>query len=180
MKIETLQLHPIDPVHACGLAEYARADEIEHAQTLSDAAQAATAYIETAIDRPLSVRTRRATYARFPAENVTLELSEPASDIKLVTYVDAAGEARIMPPTAYKLLETASAAAIAPTGTWPPDATGIGITYTSPPPAQALQAIRLLATYWFEQREAASDRTIHTVPHAVDALILQLRGVLIG
>jgi uncharacterized phiE125 gp8 family phage protein len=180
MTAETLHLEPINLVDATGLAGFAHATEPEHAQALTDAATAAAAYVETAIGQPLVERTRRATLGNFPADDLSLGLPDPATQLLSVKYQDGDQQTVSVDVETLTLIQAAASAAIKPDVAWPVPASKVTVTYITPPPPQAMHAVRLLAAYWFEVREAASDRRVNKVPHAVDALILQLRGVLLS
>ena len=181
MTATTLAILETGPVTTGDLAAHVREDHAaDNAAALESSLAAALEYVERATGRTLNDRTRRRTIDAFPATSEPITLGEPASDIPAITYTDANGDPQTLTPPAYALLSLPTTGIINATTPWPTDATAIEITYTSPAPKTARQAVLMLAGYWYEQREAGADRTISKVPLSVDALIQQTRGVLIG
>lgn len=163
------------------LSSHAREDDaVSNADALLNSTNAALAYVETAIGQTLYTRRRRATLTEFPDDANAIDLTETASEIESITYVDTNGDTQTVDSGDYALIELPGSGVINASANWPTDETTVYITYKSPAPHTAIQAVRMLAAYWYEQREGASDRPVSEVPHAVDALILQTRGVLVG
>lgn len=108
-----------------------------------------------------------------------------------VNYVGVSGEVLTLPDIAYEIVETASGAMLRfrrgfdrpPLNSDQSDA--IQIKFTTgygadagkvPPPIKV--AIMLLATHWYENREATSGQDMRKLPFAVDTLITPHRRVL--
>ena len=178
MNYSTLEITNTAPLQVADLTAHAATTPSQQA-VVEEALAAAIAFIESSLGHSLNSRVRQATADSFPGGAQSLEIFERASELRSVAYTDAAGSEQTLASAEVSLIAGAGYAALTPATAWPDGASAIRITYLSPAPRQAIQAIKMLASYWIEQREAASDRTVSNVPHAVDALILQLRGVMV-
>lgn len=97
----------------------------------------------------------------------------PVQSITSITYTDTAGDAQTLDAADYELWNDGMDAEVrASYGvTFPAIRAGSRITLTATvgyesPPAECLQAIRMLTAFWFMNREAAG-ATMSEVPHGV-------------
>lgn len=67
-------------------------------------------------------------------------------------------------------IETNCRAATLVAGEWPADRR-VTVTAGEPMPETVRQAVIMLACHWFDQRNAASGKTMHDVPYGADALL---------
>lgn len=121
-------------------------------------------------------------YVRARPDSILLP-RPPVISVDLVRYVDSAGDAQTLAPSAYVLTQTDGTALLAPAqgASWPgvyadhPEP--VVIAYTAGPSGQSQpqvrQAVRMLVAHWYEHREAVLvGLTSKDIEHAVDQLCL--------
>lgn len=149
---------------------------------------AATSYVETATWRKLISQKWRLYLDAWPSDGIRLPFGSVLS-IDKVTWLDEdAAETDLSATTDYIASLVGSEPIIIPRSDgWPSDAlfdidairveftAGYGAAATAIPP-DLCQAIQMLASHWYENREAVIvGTTVRKVPFAVDALIQPYR-----
>lgn len=139
---------------------------------------AAVRAIEARGSLALAPQQWRLTLDAPPEETLFLPLS-PVVSIDAVAVIDGEGEAQEVSPALYDAV-TGRAARIRPAGPWPLPAPRVGSVYidftagyadADSVPEPLKLAVKTLAAFFFETREAAGEARVYSVPGAVDALI---------
>lgn len=162
------------PLSLSELKAHVRVDHDAEDATLQAQLDAATAIVEERIGRTLSASTWQATYDDFPDDGAPLELPMAAGSVVSVVY-DASGAEHALTVDVDYTADTRSnpGRLLCASDDWPA-ASEVRITFTEAVPLAAKQAILLLAGHLYRDREGEG------WPDAVERLILQLRGVMIG
>jgi len=130
----------------------------------------------------LMVQQWRLTLDTTPSETITLPLA-PVSAIDAVKVVNGQGAAINVATSAYEFAP-GSPGKLRPAAPWPqigPRIGGVSIDFTAgyanagAVPEPLKHAVKLLAAFFFESREAAGEKRIYGVPQSVDALIAPYR-----
>lgn len=136
---------------------------------------AATSRVELEAGRAFGAQTWEAVLSEFPAGNICLGFG-PVTAITSIVYKDADGIEQTLDASLYEIEDASSAAEIIPLADWPTTAEGantIVVRFEAGDgwPADAKQAVLMLAAHWYSTREAVSDGAVVEVPYAVTSLI---------
>lgn len=180
MGLITLTTSPAtDLVSLAAIKAHCRVDGADNDDTLPGFIAAATDYIERAANLTLRPTTYRLTLDGFPAGREIVLPKPPTTGVQVVSYTDPAGDSQTL-DTALYVADLAAGRVVLRSGrSWPAslhDPASVSVDYDAGYDAGSLpytlrQAILLLAAYWFETREAATDRTFTELPLAVCSLI---------
>jgi len=170
-------------------------DELKANSRITDSAEdlflasclaAAQRVIEGRTDRALGEQKLRLVLDAWPEDGVIRVPRPPLKSVEFVKYVDAAGVVQTVTAGTY----------IVDGGGWPGIVHRIGSSWPScasipgairvdltaggvtgmPAPKEALQAVLLLATHWYENREPVNiGNIVNELPFAVEALITLAR-----
>jgi uncharacterized phiE125 gp8 family phage protein len=159
------------------------ADDEYEADLIGALVTTASAWVQRHTGRSLTEAEWTLKLDCFPA---TIKLPmPPAATVDSVSYIDAGGEAQTLAPSAYRLFGAGGFDALvipAWNTSWPataegePDAVTIVFTAgyeTTPTPIK--QAILLLVSHWFENREDSTTIDTRRIPMGVDALLKDYR-----
>ncbi|HVW36055.1 MAG TPA: head-tail connector protein [Pirellulales bacterium] len=113
---------------------------------------------------------------------ITLPLP-PVQAVNSITYLDSAGDLQTLAPSQYVVDVTGEPARLTPQYgfVWPITRWQVGsvtVQFTAgygtaaDVPETVKAAIKLLVAHWYEHREAVSDKTMASVPLAVESLLL--------
>lgn len=184
MSLTLLSPATAEPVTLGEIKEHLRVTHSDEDALITGMAVAAARAVEARGGLALMPQAWRLTLDAPPDETVLLPVA-PVSAVDAVSVIDGDDVAQ---PVDANLYETAIGAPgrVRPAGPWPAPGValdGVRIDFTAgyadaasvPDPLK--QAVKLLAAYFFETREAAGDIRIHTVPQSVDALIAPYREV---
>lgn len=176
------------PVSLDAARRNSRIDTTDEDLRLTELIRAATAYVQRYTDTGLITQTLSWEMDKFPACSKPLYLPAwPVQSLVSVTYIDIAGVSQTINPSTIALRNpTEGRARIARQNweAWPsckdtPDAVdirftvGFGVTEASVPEPYK-QAILLLVSHWFENREAVGN-VGNEIAFAVNALIETVR-----
>lgn len=117
-----------------------------------------------------------------------LRLPFPNVSAAAVEYTDEDGNPQTVPAAEYEVIEDARGAMVqfldgfarpALAKEWTPISVTFTAGYGAPDdvPWDIKAAICMLAAHWYDERRAASDKTLKPVPYAVDALLAKHRWV---
>lgn len=151
---------------------------------LSSLIVAATQYVETETRTAIVGGTFRLTLDSFPAGPEIKLPRPPLSGVSAVKYLDPAGAEQTLSASLYVADTAAKPGRISlrPGSSWPAtngDANCVRIDFTAghgdaaSVPNLLKQCVLLMVGHWFENREAAIDRRIDTVPLAVESIVNQ-------
>jgi uncharacterized phiE125 gp8 family phage protein len=143
---------------------------------------AATQYVEAETRTALVMAEYRLTLDGFPAGRAIQLPRPPLVSVGVVRYRDTAGQDQILASTVYTVDDVTRPARIVlkPGQSWPAtdgSANCVRIDYLAghttvdKVPALLKSAVLLMVGHLFENREAATDRRIGTVPLAVESII---------
>lgn len=146
--------------------------------------QAAREHVEAATGRALVTQTLEATWDAWDAA-LTLPRA-PVQSVSSVTYVDAAGATQTLAGASYRLAPAGLVWAVTPAygEEWPaarpvPGAIAVrfvaGYGLAAAVPAPLRQAMLLLVSHLYENRNAATERAMTEMPFAVSALVAPYR-----
>lgn len=183
-RIEVVAPPAAEPVTAIDLSDWLRLPSGNGEEAiLASLATAARLHAENASQRTFAAATLRLDLAEFPCGGQSLQLRRgPVRTLDAIAYVDADGaEATLDVAEDVTIVREGLDAYVYPrSGRWPatrPTADGGGnvrATYTAgfeSVPETVLQAIKLLAAHWHENREATSPLTVKDVPLGFDHLL---------
>lgn len=173
MMIDLVQLDTPDtqPVTLAELKLHVRVDHDAEDAALQGQLDAATQIIEDRIGRTLTTATWRATYSGFPRDGRPVVLPMAIASVASVTH---GGE--LLENTAYTVDSRSNPARLLAAGSegWPATSGQVRVEFTEAIPRMAKQAILLLAGHLYRDRDGQG------WPEAVERLIQQLVGVMIG
>lgn len=184
MSLTLLSPPASEPVTLDEMKAHLRVTETHEDALISGVLVAAVRAIEARGGLALMPQSWRVSFDAPPLETVLLPLT-PVASIDAVTVIDADDATQ---PVAAHLYEAAAGAPgrVRPAGPWPRPGRaidGVRIDFTAgyadaaSVPEPLKQAVKLLAAYFFETREAAAETKIYTVPKSIDALIAPYREV---
>lgn len=187
--VESLLTHlRIDPIDT-ETATTVELDLLDHLQSLINAA---TQQVQSETRQQLADTRYRLTLDRFPAGRVIELPNPPLRAVVAVSSNSTVGDNVVLDPSAYAVDSASRPGRLilrAGSG-WPvcnsvPSAVTIdfdaGYEDAIDVPPTLILAIKMLAAYWFENREAATDRRIDTIPLGVaNLLALQSFPELVG
>jgi uncharacterized phiE125 gp8 family phage protein len=142
--------------------------------------KAARRTFERETNRSIITRTLRLDLERFPCGRGMIRLPQgPVASVTSITWIDEAGDTNPFEAANYAVDLTSDVAKIALlwNATWPvmtPRLGGVSVTYQAGRAAgeeEERQAILLLVGHWWLNTEAASDRTLETIPFGLKSLI---------
>ncbi len=121
----------------------------------------------------------------YPYTALNLPLP-PLQEINSIQYIDPTGAAQTLASSLYVVDTVSEAARLMPSfgNIWPPTRpilNAVQITFTAgygaaaAVPQEAVTAIKLIVTHWWDHRHAVSDKLLQTVPLAANALLDSLR-----
>lgn len=172
------------------VAEASRQANASETTIFAEYIQAATRYVENMTARQLMRATLELVLDRFPCRDCGLIEIErvPAVAVVSVKYYDRDGVEQTLDPSLYHLDELSEPARLLPVhGTsWPTTREGrpnsVAVRFTagaadrSAVPPEAKQAIKLLVSHWYENREAVVTGTISKeIEAGLSDLLWQLR-----
>ena len=170
------------PVTLAEVKEHLRIDGTDDDATLTAYLAAACEYIETATRQQLINRDWLLTLDTFPAERFIKLPKPPLSDVESIQYTDATGTNKTLDAGRYTVDLTARPGRIVlrPGQSWPAtdgSAANVRVSFTAgyglaeDVPDLLLQAVKFMTGHYYENREGAIDRTISTVPLAVESIV---------
>ena len=171
-----------EPVTLSELKAHLRITSDDEDALITGMLVAAVRAVEARASLALMPQQWRLTIDAAPEDTLFLPLS-PVSALDSVTVIDGEGEAQTVADSLYDFVPGAGAR-IRPAGPWPmpvPRLGGVRIDFTAgysdadAVPEPLKQAVKNLAAYFFESREAAGETRIYSVPASVDALIAPYR-----
>jgi uncharacterized phiE125 gp8 family phage protein len=182
MTLTLLSPPAAEPLTLSELKDHLRVSDANEDALITSLLAAAVRSVEARGRLALMPQQWRLTLDRAPAETVILPLA-PVTAVDVVTVIDAQGAAQTV---AANLYETAlgSPGRLRPAGPWPqpgPRLAGVMVDFTAgyatagAVPDALKQAVKLLAAYFYETREAVGDTRIYGAPQSVDALIAPYR-----
>lgn len=185
-----------EPVSLAEAKLHLRIDATDEDALITELIAAARKYCERFTRRAWITQTWDLKLPRFPPVDDPWELGfcdrairlplPPAQSTTSITYTDENGISQTLSSSLYTLDSTVEPALIheAYNEDWPetrdvPNAVvvrfvaGYGLAASVPEPLKI--ALKLLVAHWFEHREAAQDTALHSVPMAVESLLLNYR-----
>lgn len=194
--LKLVEAATVKPVTLEELKAHCRVDFADDDNSLSIYLDAAIEFVADCISQVLSPSVYRADLSRFWSGCFSV-LASPVREITSVSYLDVNGSRVTVDPSLYRWKRTAEGAEITLLSAFiePPvqserdDAVQIEVSagYDDPAasgagddpdlmlPERAKQAILLLASAWYANREAVSQVDLKPIPFAIDALLAQLR-----
>lgn len=172
-----------NPVSLSEAKAHLRVDGTDEDTLISALIDAATNVVQEQTGRAMVAQTWDYQIAK-PVKRVMLPLA-PVASITAMTYFDTDDAEQSLTVGDYYLFKGEDRAYVEPKDTtdWPsmedrPDA--LKITFVAGPVAANIlaplkTAILLLLSHWFENREAASEKSIHEAPLAFDHIVSQQR-----
>lgn len=180
MGLQRLSSSP-SPVSLDAIKAHCRVDGLLNDDTLTTFIESAADYIERATNQTVRPTSFRLTLDKFPTGREIKLPKPPATAVGSVKYIDPTGDEQTLNPSTYTADLNSSPGRIVIKGgqTWPQTAdiaAAVTITFDAGYEDSALpftlrQGILLLAAFWFETREGATDRRIDEVPLAVSSII---------
>ncbi len=182
MSLTLLSPPAAEPVTLSELKAHLRVTTSDEDALITGMLVAAVRAIEARASLALMPQQWRLTLDAAPEDTVFLPLS-PVSALDAVAVIDGEGDAQTVADSLYDFVPGAGAR-IRPAGPWPipvPRLGGVRIDFTAgyadadAVPEPLKQAVKNLAAYFFESREAAGETRVYSVPASVDALIAPYR-----
>ena len=182
MSLTLLSPPAAEPITLNELKEHLRVTQTDEDALITGILVAAVRAIEARGRLALMTQQWRVTMDAPPDETLFLPIS-PVSAVDAVSVIDANGAPQSIDASLYEIALGAPGR-VRGAGPWPaPGAAldGIRIDFTAgyadaaSVPAPLKQAVKLLAAYFYEAREAAGEARLYTVPQSVDALIAPYR-----
>ncbi len=171
-----------EPVSLAEMKAHLRLTSDDEDALVTGLAVAAARAVEARAGLALMPQQWRLTLDTPPEDTLFLPLS-PVSAIDAVAVLDAEDAPQAVPSSLYDAA-LGQRARIRPAGPWPVPGRaidGVRIDFTAgyadadAIPAPLKQAVKILAAYFFETREAAGEARIYAVPSSVDALLAPYR-----
>lgn len=173
-----------EPVSLSEAKAHLRVDHGHEDERISGMIQAAREMVEEDAQVALCSQTIVVRLDCFPPWEIQLRKC-PVNAISSITYVDSDGTTQTLSASDYVLDAYSKPARVTPAygEEWPttrPQVNAVTITatagYSSPAtvPSIAKQAILMLVSHWFRNREATSETTTHDVRLSYDALLSRL------
>lgn len=191
MSLAVLTPPDATPVSLADQKAFMRVDHDDEDALISELIASATEHVEQATSRQFMPATYVMTARSFPYDCGMLRLPRsPLISVDSVSYRDRDGAVQTLVADVDYLIDDASnPPTIEPVVRWPatgdyPDAVQVqfqagyldpGSPPAYPIPSRALVAIKALAAWWYEQREAASVTPAHEMPNHLGRLINGLR-----
>lgn len=175
-----------EPVSLPEAKIHCRVTQSEDDEYIADLITAAREYVELNIPggRQLCTATWDYVADRLPCSRERLELPKPKlASVTSVTYYDTSNTSTVMSSSDYVVTAPSSLpGSIQPAigAQWPStadrdDAVTIrfvaGYGGASAVPMRAKQAMKMLISHWYDQREGVADKPLSAVPHSVDQLL---------
>lgn len=171
-----------EPVLLAEAKLHLRVEHVDDDALIDVLIQAAREHVENHIKRPLITQVIDLTLDCFPSEICINR--QPVQTVDAINYVDGDGVSQVVLPADYDVDVSSEPARITPSygNSWPSIraqnnavsiefTAGYGLTGAAVP-APIRQAMLLLISHWYENREAVVIGTISsTLPMAVDALL---------
>ena len=173
-----------EPVTLAELNAHLRVTHSDEDALITGMLVAAVRAIEARAGLALMPQQWRLTLDAVPDETLLLPLA-PVATIDAVQVNDASGTPQAVADNLYEFAPGASAR-LRRAGPWPQPGIrldGVTIDFTAgyddadAVPEQLKQAVKILAAYFFETREAAGEARIYAVPQSVDVLLASFREV---
>ncbi|GJL92773.1 head-tail connector protein [Hyphococcus sp.] len=186
MSLTLLSPPAAEPVTLSELKAHLRVTTDDEDALITGMLVAAVRAVEARASLALMPQQWRLTLDAVPEETLFLPLS-PVSALDDVTVIGGEGEAQTVADNLYDFVPGASAR-LRRAGPWPnpvPRLGGVRIDFTAgyadadAVPEPLKQAVKNLAAFFFESREAAGEAKIYAVPSSVDALIAPYREALL-
>lgn len=143
---------------------------------------AATAKLESMVDRALVTQTLETTWDDFPSCWDRFKLPRAAvQSVESVSYLDSAGASQVVDPAGYRVSTgTPGIVGLVSSSRWP-SGSGPAVRYVAGygdaavVPDVAKLCINILVATWYGRREATSGQQVFDVPKSVDCLADALR-----
>jgi len=175
-----------EPVSLADAKSQCRVDIADDDALISGLVTAARQYVESETGLALITQTWDVFADEF-RHSMRL-LPSPVGAVVSVSYVDMTGVIQVVPPAKYRLDSVSEPARLTPEylRLWPIalhviNAVTIrvvsGFASSNDVPAGIKQAMLLLISHWYENREGASPTNLTEIPHGVDRLLAQHRVV---
>ncbi len=182
------------PITVADMSAHARIDGDEEARLLGRYIEAATSRVQLFLERQLMPATRRLRLDAFPPGCHEAYVGTPGTSIVLpfaplrsvtsIEYEDVAGDSQTLSASVYEAKTDREPAlvALAPGQSWPSTREGLDrvtITYAcgyadaSKVPSDIVQALTLIVSTWFRDRELDRGRAMSELP-----LMANARGIL--
>ena len=184
MSLTLLSPPAAEPVTLSEVKTHLRVTHSDEDALISGVLVAAVRAIEARGGLALMPQAWRLTLDAAPEETLFLPLS-PVSALDAVAVIDGEGAPQEVSVSLYDAALGAHAR-IRPAGPWPlpaPVIDGVRIDFTAgyadadAVPELLKQAVKILAGYFYETREAAGEARVYTMPQSIDALIAPFREV---
>ncbi len=184
MSLTLLSPPAAEPVTLGEIKEHLRVTHNDEDALITGMAVAAVRAVEARGGLALMPQAWRLSLDTPPDETVLLPIA-PVSAVDGVSVIDGNGVAQTIDANLYEAA-TGAPGRVRPAGPWPAPGValdGVRIDFTAgyadaaSVPEPLKQAVKLLAAYFFETREAAGDTRTYAVPQSVDALIAPYREV---
>ncbi|WP_428410015.1 head-tail connector protein [Hyphococcus sp.] len=184
MSLTLLSPPAAEPVTLAELKAHLRVTHSDEDTAVTGFLVAAVRAVEARGGLALMPQQWRLTLDAVPEDTVFLPLS-PVSAIDDIAVIDGAGDPQAVPASLYDAV-LGKTPRIRPAGPWPlpaPSVGGVRIDFTAgyadagAVPEELKLAVKILAAAFYENREAAGEARIYTVPQTVDALIAPFKEV---
>lgn len=173
---------PTSLITPSGAKAHLRIDHAEDDALLTEMLAASTDYIERQTNTALGAADYLMTLDGWPASGSFRVPRPPLLSIDSITYRDGDGQAVPLPSGSFAVDETERPARVVLIGNLPatpvaPGAVRVSFRagYETPEdaPAALLHAVKMVLGHFYENREAAIDRRVDTVPMAVESICWQ-------
>lgn len=178
MGLQLITAPAANPVSLTEALDHLRIDDENDNDTVNTLIPAAVEFIERATRQQLCPATYALTLDTFPTGEIRLP-KPPLQAVTGITYTTATGSAATVDPSTYTVdaSQRPGRVVLKPGHSWPAtdnSAANIRVTFTAgyaTVPFLLRQAIKFLIAHYFENREAATDKTTTEVPLAVQSIV---------
>lgn len=182
MTLTLLSPPAVEPVSLSALKDHLRVTHTDEDAVITGGLVAAIRAVEARAGIALAPQGWRLSLDAAPEETIFLPIT-PCISIDAVTVIGPGGAAAPVGPELYEFAPGAPGR-LRRTAPWPPvgpklDGVLIDFTagYSGAVPEPLLQAVKTLATHFYESRAACVEQRMFAIPQSVDALIAPYRQV---